>query len=70
MLGNTLYMTGIGMAVAFVLLWAGMAYTELGSDRNGPLKMGFYLAALALGSWAVLTLFIAIVGWGVWQLIP
>lgn len=61
---------GIGACVVWTALWAMASYSELDSEeRESPVRMGFYLAILAMGVWVVLTAAILGIGWVVWSLI-
>jgi len=52
-----------GVGVVWLLLWIFASYTELDSERDSPLKMGFYLSSISIALWAAITLCVAFLGW-------
>lgn len=65
MIDQTAQVVASGVGVVWVLLWSLGFYTELGSDRQSPVRMGFYLSVAAVGLWMVMTIAVLAIGYAV-----
>lgn len=69
MIGTVLPVLVIGLAAAWILLWSVAYYYERDTNRESPVRMAFYLSALAVGGWVAISVLVGLVGGAVWYLV-